>query len=126
MHILVMHPSGRPGHIGLSNDASPARSPTLAVTSEALRVIAMLEHGERLALWYWALQREALLDRGVKIFAWYSLDEYWTYRQHDHSYYFGDSQRPTAVNIGLFGVLEAKAAVRATRDPCGALGPAGN
>lgn len=124
-HLIVLQPASRPGGVSVSHDASPSGAPLLMLTVDALRVIALLESGDPMALWYWALHKQRLVATDTRVMFWNALDDFNVYRRRWHSYYLSDDRRPDAVSIDLDGVLACKTEVLKEFDICGAVGPSG-
>jgi len=124
-HLIVLQPASRPGGVSVSHDASPSGAPLLMLTVDALRVVALLESGDPIALWYWALHKQRLIATDTRVMSWNALDDFSVYRRRWHSYYLSDERRPDAVSIDLDGVLACKAEVLKDFDIHGAVGPSG-
>lgn len=122
-HLIVLQPSYRSGGGGAGS--SPTDSPILALTTQALHTISLLEAGNSTLLWYWAVQRQRLFDRGTRTFAWNALDEFWSYRKQQYSYYMTDEGKPTFITFDLFGVVESKQLIKQEKDPRGIQRPDG-
>lgn len=94
--VVISLPAGRGAMFG-----HPPPGPGiefLALGPGALRVIALLEAGEPLALHRFAIARRNLHDR-VRVIVWSALDEYDLYRANGHSFYFSDDALPNAMSI---------------------------
>lgn len=86
---------------------SPSDTHCLFMSPSDLETIALLEAGNSLALWQFALASYKLRERSrVQTFS--RLDEYYHFRRLDYSYYFSDDARPNFVSISPDGAKDLR------------------
>ncbi|MFN8531951.1 MAG: hypothetical protein U0556_00185 [Dehalococcoidia bacterium] len=82
---------------GIMTDTLEAVSPLIA-TAEELSIMARLEGGNPLFLRQFAVSLQQFQESSNP-FAWSTIDQYFLYRQHNHSFVLSDDAQPKAVLV---------------------------
>ena len=112
---LVVHAAvGR--SILLGFDETTAAAAFKVFPAHELETFALLNGGNRLALWRFCQQSEKLREKSIMVTSWSPLDEYGLYRKHKNSFYLTDDQAPNVVAITSDFSGALKREVVSTRD----------
>ena len=90
----------------------------LAMNASDFRTISLVDSGDPLGLWKYALAFNEI-RKECQVIATGALDEYQMYWSSQHSYYFSDDAKPNMLSIATGSGLEVRARVSDTLDSHG-------
>lgn len=97
----------------------PEFSPLLMLSASDLETISILEAGDQMLLWKWALASTKLRKK-TEVVCFSALDEFSLYQSGGYSYYLSDDGKPDLLNIAPDGALRLRSKVTEERDFHGA------
>jgi len=102
LFLLVLQGLGRLQMIGFRKLPEVEPLVLLGLTASDLETITLLEGGEQLALWKYALA-SLRLEQQAQVVSFGELNRFYLYRKNGYSYYFSDESRPNFIGAPVDG-----------------------
>ncbi|MFC2050726.1 hypothetical protein ACFLTN_06075 [Chloroflexota bacterium] len=112
--LITLETLARPVYLALNGTMFQHDVP-LAISVADLETICKLEHGDPLALWKYATQKQRIREK-VIVGVTSELDEFQIYQSQHHSYYISGDALPNVISIAPGGAGELRRQVFKQRD----------
>jgi hypothetical protein len=114
--LLVPQGVGRPFSLSLPPEYEQTAIRLMALAAPDLETIAEIEHGDPMALWYYANAKQRIRSK-IPVIAISDLDEFALYRACRHSYHLAEDAVPTEIVVapGGSGTLRREVAAQMDR-----------